>query len=245
MDIFKTLDQAGQNFAKGADEFGQGLAKGADEFGQGLAKGADEAGQQGADTFENVRKGADEAGQGLLQAAEGLGRESAQGAIAGGAELGSQVTQRAQDAAAEIRGFVEKAGVNNNITELRAAVLSGCGRFCSPDDVGCAHALRCWLETAIAAGEEGVVVGGFKAVLDAVGGAVRGFADEHPVLCGVVVTLLALAVMALLVPPCISALGFGAAGPVAGSWAAGWQSALANVEAGSIFAFFQSLGMTM
>ena len=41
-----------------------------------------------------------------------------------------------------------------------------------------------------------------------------------------------------------AALGFGSAGIVGGSIAAGIQSIIGNVAAGSLFSFFQSLGMT-
>lgn len=38
-------------------------------------------------------------------------------------------------------------------------------------------------------------------------------------------------------------MGFGAAGPIAGSAAAGWQASIGLVEAGSIFAWCQSAAM--
>jgi hypothetical protein len=38
-------------------------------------------------------------------------------------------------------------------------------------------------------------------------------------------------------------VGFGAAGPVAGSAAAAWQSSLGLVQAGSLFSWFQSAAM--
>ena len=43
--------------------------------------------------------------------------------------------------------------------------------------------------------------------------------------------------------PFLGALGFGAAGPIAGSVAAGWQSSLGLVQAGSLFAWCQSAAM--
>ncbi|KAJ7690026.1 hypothetical protein B0H14DRAFT_3906548 [Mycena olivaceomarginata] len=46
----------------------------------------------------------------------------------------------------------------------------------------------------------------------------------------------------LIINP-VAAIGFGAMGPVAGTIAAGWQAAIGNVAAGSLFAFLQSVGM--
>ncbi|KAJ7861730.1 hypothetical protein B0H14DRAFT_3134494 [Mycena olivaceomarginata] len=46
----------------------------------------------------------------------------------------------------------------------------------------------------------------------------------------------------LIINP-VAAIGFGAMGPIAGTIAAGWQAAIGNVAAGSLFAFLQSVGM--
>ncbi|KAJ6540892.1 hypothetical protein DFH09DRAFT_1368526 [Mycena vulgaris] len=46
----------------------------------------------------------------------------------------------------------------------------------------------------------------------------------------------------LIINP-LAVIGFGAMGPIAGSIAAGWQAAIGNVAAGSLFAFLQSVGM--
>ncbi|KAK6343471.1 hypothetical protein TWF730_011060 [Orbilia blumenaviensis] len=46
------------------------------------------------------------------------------------------------------------------------------------------------------------------------------------------------------VPVVLGALGFGAAGPAAGSLAAAWQSSIGNVASGSLFALAQSIGMS-
>ncbi|KAJ7207690.1 hypothetical protein C8J57DRAFT_1480682 [Mycena rebaudengoi] len=46
----------------------------------------------------------------------------------------------------------------------------------------------------------------------------------------------------LIVNP-LAVIGFGSMGPIAGSIAAGWQAAIGNVAAGSLFAFLQSVGM--
>lgn len=47
----------------------------------------------------------------------------------------------------------------------------------------------------------------------------------------------------VLILPILGAVGFGSLGPVAGSVAAGWQSAIGLVEAGSAFAWFQGAAM--
>jgi hypothetical protein len=84
------------------------------------------------------------------------------------------------------------------------------------------------------------------------------FAGEHPEF----VTILVLGALVILAPWMLEALGFGAQGPVAGeasddpcgradahercsgSFAAAWQSRYAGyVPAGSLFSFFQRLGM--
>ncbi|KAJ7752219.1 hypothetical protein DFH07DRAFT_1061729 [Mycena maculata] len=46
----------------------------------------------------------------------------------------------------------------------------------------------------------------------------------------------------LIVNP-LAVIGFGSLGPIAGSIAAGWQAAIGNVAAGSLFAFLQTVGM--
>ncbi|KAJ6592711.1 hypothetical protein B0H19DRAFT_1365097 [Mycena capillaripes] len=46
----------------------------------------------------------------------------------------------------------------------------------------------------------------------------------------------------LIVNPLVL-IGFGSLGPIAGTIAAGWQAAIGNVAAGSLFALLQSIGM--
>jgi len=66
------------------------------------------------------------------------------------------------------------------------------------------------------------------------------FAKEHPVFCAVVV----LGILVILAPWAIEALGFGELGPIEGTFAAWWQSTYeGSVPAGSLFSFFQRLGM--
>ena len=75
------------------------------------------------------------------------------------------------------------------------------------------------------------------------GGRIRTYAKAHPFLLasqivggvGVIASLVAL--------PILGAAGFAAAGPVAGSAAAAWQSSIGLVQAGSVFAFCQSAAM--
>ncbi|PWY81563.1 hypothetical protein BO94DRAFT_536837 [Aspergillus sclerotioniger CBS 115572] len=67
-----------------------------------------------------------------------------------------------------------------------------------------------------------------------------GFAEEHPVYT----TLLALGVLAILLPWVLEVLGFGELGPIAESFAARWQSTYAGyVHRGALFTYFQRLGM--
>ena len=47
----------------------------------------------------------------------------------------------------------------------------------------------------------------------------------------------------MAIPPILQVVGFGALGPIAGSIAAGWQSSLGLVAAGTPFAFLQSAAM--
>ncbi|KIW64248.1 hypothetical protein PV04_09195 [Phialophora macrospora] len=66
------------------------------------------------------------------------------------------------------------------------------------------------------------------------------FARDHPVWT----TLIALGILAVLLPWVIEALGFGARGPIARTFAAWWQSKYAGyVPKESLFSFFQRLGM--
>ena len=71
----------------------------------------------------------------------------------------------------------------------------------------------------------------------------RAYAKAHPFLLtsqivggvGVIASLVAL--------PILGAVGFAAAGPVAGSAAVAWQSSIGLVQAGSVFAWCQSAAM--
>jgi len=66
------------------------------------------------------------------------------------------------------------------------------------------------------------------------------FAEDHPVFVAVV----ALGILVVLAPWAIAALGFGELGPIEGTFAAWWQSTYgSSVPAGSLFSFFQRLGM--
>ncbi|KAK2057428.1 hypothetical protein LY76DRAFT_594222 [Colletotrichum caudatum] len=69
---------------------------------------------------------------------------------------------------------------------------------------------------------------------------VPGFAADHPVF----VTLVAVGVLVVVAPWVVEALGFGELGPVANTFASFWQARYAGyVPKGSLFSFFQRLGM--
>ncbi|PLN84727.1 hypothetical protein BDW42DRAFT_162052 [Aspergillus taichungensis] len=101
-----------------------------------------------------------------------------------------------------------------------------------------AFALLHGLESAINSGAQMA-----KASSDALAqakDAAIGFAEEHPVYA----TVIALGILALLLPWTLEILGFGELGPIEGSFAAGWQSRYAGyVPIGSLFSYFQRLGM--
>ncbi|KAF2689528.1 hypothetical protein K458DRAFT_427671 [Lentithecium fluviatile CBS 122367] len=60
-----------------------------------------------------------------------------------------------------------------------------------------------------------------------------------------VLHVIALGVLILIEPWAIEALGFGELGPIEGTFAAAWQSRYAGyVPKGSLFSFFQRLGIT-
>ncbi|KAK1250105.1 hypothetical protein MKX08_010108 [Trichoderma sp. CBMAI-0020] len=70
-------------------------------------------------------------------------------------------------------------------------------------------------------------------------------AKNHPYLATVLITLIALGVLAVLAPYVLEFLGFSKSGPVAGTFASWWQSTYAGyVPAGSLFSYLQRLGMT-
>ncbi|MCJ1309065.1 hypothetical protein MMC25_002720 [Agyrium rufum] len=64
--------------------------------------------------------------------------------------------------------------------------------------------------------------------------------DDAPTTTKVGIALICLSVTIL---PTLFLVGFGTAGPVAGSLAASWQSSIGLVQAGSLFAFLQSAVM--
>lgn len=82
-----------------------------------------------------------------------------------------------------------------------------------------------------------------KASLDALAQAKHtavGFAEDHPVYA----TLIALGILAILMPWALEILGFGDLGPIEGSFAALWQSRYAGyVPKKSLFGYFQRLGL--
>lgn len=102
-----------------------------------------------------------------------------------------------------------------------------------------ATALLRGLENAIKTGSQMA-----KAASDALTqaeNAAIGFAKEHPVYA----TLIALGILAILTPWALEILGFGESGPIEESFAAIWQARYAGyVPKGSLFSYFQRLGMT-
>ncbi|MCJ1248403.1 hypothetical protein MMC30_005620 [Trapelia coarctata] len=68
-------------------------------------------------------------------------------------------------------------------------------------------------------------------------------AEEHPVLFFFQATGTLLLISSLAIPPILFVLGFGPVGPAVGSAAAAWQSSIGLVQAGSLFAWCQSVAM--
>ncbi|KAJ9602931.1 hypothetical protein H2200_012711 [Cladophialophora chaetospira] len=89
--------------------------------------------------------------------------------------------------------------------------------------------------------KKGVALKGpLKEAYDKAVAAAVGFARDHPVWT----TLIALGMLAILLPWVLEALGFGEAGPVAGRFAAWWMRRYAGyVSKGSLYSFLQRLGM--
>ncbi|KUJ19820.1 uncharacterized protein LY89DRAFT_580200 [Mollisia scopiformis] len=94
---------------------------------------------------------------------------------------------------------------------------------------------------ALASGQ--VLVGAMQETYDKVQVVAEDFVKEHPILTEVILTVIAIGILALLVPWAVEALGFGELGPSADSFAAWWQSTFPDAEAGSLFSYLQRLGM--
>lgn len=73
--------------------------------------------------------------------------------------------------------------------------------------------------------------------------AVKNYAKAHPYRTGIQAVGLTLSAVSWFAVPVLGAVGFGAAGPVAGSAAAAWQGSIGAVKAGSLFAWCQSAAM--
>ncbi|KAL6703294.1 hypothetical protein ACN47E_010001 [Coniothyrium glycines] len=70
---------------------------------------------------------------------------------------------------------------------------------------------------------------------------IKDFVIEHRIMS----TIIALGVLCIVAPWVIEALGFAELGPVEGTFASAWQSTYGGlVPKGSMFSFFQRLGMT-
>ncbi|CAI6328645.1 unnamed protein product [Periconia digitata] len=109
---------------------------------------------------------------------------------------------------------------------------------------GLAKAILSALENAIKLGEK--MGPAMKTAYDqAVVGVneVKQWAEAHPEMAAVIVTLVALGVLALMVPWALGVLGFAEEGIIGESWAAVWQATYRGfVPKGSLFSYLQSLG---
>ncbi|TGO13323.1 hypothetical protein BPAE_0748g00010 [Botrytis paeoniae] len=72
---------------------------------------------------------------------------------------------------------------------------------------------------------------------------IGSYIKNHPYRFGFQVLGGAVTIASVAAVPVLGAVGFSAAGPIAGSTAAAWQSSMGLVEAGSIFAWCQSAAM--
>jgi hypothetical protein len=143
--------------------------------------------------------------------------------------------------------------------EALQADLQSMARVCGWHDK-LAHAILSAMERAIDVGKEmGPAV---KAAYDKAVAAiseVKEWADAHPEMAAVITTLIALGVLAVMIPWVMAYLGFAEEGIVGGelitcfhsqsankfaaSWAARWQATYRGfVPKGSLFSYLQSLG---
>ncbi|TGO48193.1 hypothetical protein BOTNAR_0488g00020 [Botryotinia narcissicola] len=74
-------------------------------------------------------------------------------------------------------------------------------------------------------------------------GRIGSYIKNHPYRFGFQVLGGAVTIASVAAVPVLGAVGFSAAGPIAGSAAAAWQSSIGLVEAGSIFAWCQGVAM--
>ncbi|ESZ91787.1 hypothetical protein SBOR_7825 [Sclerotinia borealis F-4128] len=72
---------------------------------------------------------------------------------------------------------------------------------------------------------------------------IRNYIKKHPYRFGFQVLSGVATVASVAAVPVLGAVGFSAAGPVAGSTAAAWQSSIGLIEVGSVFAWCQSAAM--
>ncbi|ORY17016.1 hypothetical protein BCR34DRAFT_475514 [Clohesyomyces aquaticus] len=107
-----------------------------------------------------------------------------------------------------------------------------------------ATAILCALESALKVGKD--MGPAMKEAYDkavAMVNKVEEWAHANPEMAGVMLTLIALGVLAVLMPWVMAYLGFAEEGIVEASWAARWQSTFQGfVPKGSLFSYLQSLG---
>ncbi|TLD09519.1 hypothetical protein PspLS_11884 [Pyricularia sp. CBS 133598] len=109
-----------------------------------------------------------------------------------------------------------------------------------------ARAIVGGLEVVIRDGRDRIrpVLGEFIDKAEEAANTVFAFPQEHPYLTAGFATIVAVGVLVLVAPWVVEALGFVEAGPVGGSFAAWWESTYAGfIPKGSLFSFFQRLGM--
>jgi hypothetical protein len=74
-------------------------------------------------------------------------------------------------------------------------------------------------------------------------GKFQQYVHDNPARFALEVTSATIGVAALITMPVLGAIGFSTLGPVGGSLAAGWQSSIGAVQAGTLFSFCQSAAM--
>jgi len=109
---------------------------------------------------------------------------------------------------------------------------------------GLAAAILAALEEAIKLGVEmgPAVKAAHNKAVEAIN-EVKEWAEAHPEMTAVIITLIALGIIALMMPWLMAYLGFVEEGIIEASWAARWQAMYRGfVPKGSLFSYLQSLG---
>lgn len=121
--------------------------------------------------------------------------------------------------------------------------LIAAGRWCKDTAVSILESLG-----GIARQIADIIGSAIKSAYDKVVEVIRtaeAWARKNPETTTYIVTYVAIALIAIVTPILLHALGFGEGGVIAGSWAASWQSELAGfIGKGSLFALLQRMGAT-